>query len=75
MAAEALDVVCLPRNAAAEEARKAGAALGKLKGEARCWCWPAQVRRPVELTLGVVLRAYAFTAHKTERPRRAARSP
>jgi len=66
MAARALDVVCLPRNAGAEDTRRAGAALGKLKGEAPLLVLAGQVRRPVDLTLGAVLRSYEFTAHKTE---------
>jgi leucyl aminopeptidase len=66
MAARALDVVCLPRNAGAEDARKAGAALGKAKGEAALLVLAGSLRRGAELVTGAVLRAYAFTAHKTE---------
>ena len=66
MAARALDVLCLPRNAGVEEARKAGAALGKAKGDAALLVLAGPVRRAGELALGIALRAYAFTAHKTE---------
>ena len=66
MAAEALDVVCLPRNASVAEARKAGAALGAAKGDAAVLVMAGSVRRAGELALGLMLRAYAFTAHKTD---------
>ena len=66
MVAEALDVVCLPRSATVEEARKAGVALGKVKGDAALLVLAGPLRRVAELALGVALRAYAFTARKTE---------
>ena len=65
MAAEALDVLCLPRGAGIEEVRKGGAALGKRKGRAALLALAGQVRRAADLTLGIVLRAYEFDAHKT----------
>ncbi|WP_299850748.1 leucyl aminopeptidase [uncultured Roseovarius sp.] len=65
MAAEALDVICLPRSAKPDEVRKAGVALGKAKGKSALLVLAGQVRRPVDLTLGIVLRAYEFTTHKT----------
>ena len=65
MAAEALDVVCLPRNADTLKTRKAGVALGKLKGDAALLVLAGQVRRAADLAQGIALRAYAFTAHKT----------
>ncbi|WP_120501602.1 leucyl aminopeptidase [Roseovarius sp. EL26] len=65
MEAEALDVVCLPRSASSEEARKAGVALGKLKSDAACLILAGQVRRAMDLVLGLRLRSYAFSAHKT----------
>ena len=68
MGAEAVDVVCLPRNAKAEEARKAGVKLGKAKGEAALLVLAGSLRHPAELVLGAVLRAYSFTSHKTEKP-------
>jgi len=66
MAAEALDVVCLPRRASVTEARKAGAALGKAKGAAALLVMAGPVRHGAELVQGLVLRAYDFTAHKSE---------
>ncbi|WP_397541412.1 leucyl aminopeptidase [Roseovarius salis] len=65
IAAEALDVVCLPRNASAEDTRKAGAALGKLKGEAALLSLAGPVRHAVEFVTGIVLRAYDFNVYKT----------
>jgi leucyl aminopeptidase len=65
MAADAVDVVCLPRRATVEEARKAGVALGKAKGDGALLLMAGSLRRVAELALGVALRAYAFTARKT----------
>ena len=65
MAADAIDVVCLPRRASVEEARKAGVALGKVKGDGALLLMAGSLRRVGELALGVALRAYAFTARKT----------
>ncbi|WP_272008424.1 leucyl aminopeptidase [Roseovarius sp. ZX-A-9] len=67
LAAEAVDIVCVERGAKPDEARKAGVALGKLKGTAPLLVLAGQTRRPVDLALGVVLRAYDFTAHKTKK--------
>ena len=66
MMAEALDVVCLERGGKPDEVRKAGVALGKAKGSLALLVLAGQVRRPVDLTLGIVLRAYEFRAHKTD---------
>ncbi len=65
MAVDALDVVCLPRAAKTEDFRAAGVSLGRAKGDAALLVLAGQVRKPAELTLGIVLRAYSFTAHKT----------
>lgn len=71
MAAEALDVVCLPRRASVAEARKAGAALGKAKDAAALLVMAGSMRRMSDILLGLVLRDYAFTAHKTEAAKQA----
>ncbi|WP_281967966.1 leucyl aminopeptidase [Roseovarius nanhaiticus] len=63
--AEAVDILCLERNAKEIEARKAGAALGKLLDKGGMTVLAAQQRRPVDLMLGLILRAYSFTARKT----------
>ncbi len=65
LAAEALDVVCLPRNASITETRRAGAALGRAKGDKAVLVLGGSLRRPGELVLGLVLRAYEFVTHKT----------
>ena len=65
MDADALDVICLSRSAKSDEVRKAGVALGRAKGKSEMLVLAGQVRRPVDLTLGILLRAYEFTAHKT----------
>ncbi|MEM6589048.1 MAG: leucyl aminopeptidase [Pseudomonadota bacterium] len=62
MAATALDIVSLPTG---EAARKAGAALGKVKGDAAQLVLFMDRDGGEELALGLMLRAYAFTDHKT----------
>ncbi|MEO0752399.1 MAG: leucyl aminopeptidase [Pseudomonadota bacterium] len=65
MAAEALDIVYLPGPINAAETRKAGAALGKAKGDAaQLLVFLSRVHAD-ELALGLMLRAYAFNQHKT----------
>lgn len=63
--AEAIDVLCVERSAKPDEARKAGAALGKLLGEKGLTVLAASQRRAVDLMLGIALRAYSFNARKT----------
>jgi len=67
LAAKALDVVCLERNADALTARKAGVALGKLKEREPMLILASQLRRPVDVAQGIALRAYAFDDHKSDR--------
>lgn len=65
LAAEAVQLVRLPRGADAALARKAGAAIGARmgKGEVTVVCG---ARCPVsELTLGLALRGYEFSAYKS----------
>ncbi|KIC48930.1 leucyl aminopeptidase [Tateyamaria sp. ANG-S1] len=66
MAAEALDVVCLARNHAVEDARKAGSALGKLRGGKAVLLAADGARRVAEVAFGLVMRDYDFSAHKTD---------
>ncbi len=63
--AEALDVLCIERGAKPVEARKAGAALGKLMEDKNLLVLAASQRRPTDLMQGIALRAYSFTARKT----------
>ncbi len=47
-------------------ARKAGAAIGKALGAVGArWCWPRRIPSAAEISFGLALRAYDFTAHKT----------
>ena len=66
MAAEALDVLVLPNRPTALEARKAGAALGKLKGKHALVVSTGSRPRAEELAMGIALRAYNFDAHKSD---------
>jgi leucyl aminopeptidase len=65
MAADAIEVVCLPRNASVEKARAAGAALGRQRGKANLLVATGPARRVAHLVLGAVLRDYQFRDHKT----------
>src|SRR6056297_2999567 len=60
LAAQALDVVVLPRNAGVEDSRRAGVALGRAKGSASLTILGGTLKRPAEVTQGAVLRAYDF---------------
>lgn len=64
--AKSLLVVCLERGANPVETRKAGAALGRAKGDEALLVLASQVRRTGELAQGIILRDYAFTARKSE---------
>ncbi|WP_299374647.1 leucyl aminopeptidase [uncultured Tateyamaria sp.] len=66
MAAQAVDVICLPRNHSVEEARKAGAALGKARGGKALLLAADGARRVAEIVFGLVMRDYDFAAHKTD---------
>ncbi len=66
MAAEALDVICLGGAPKQAELRKAGVGLGKAKGKSALLILAGALRKPEELALGTLLRAYDFTAHKSD---------
>ncbi|EEE37362.1 cytosol aminopeptidase [Rhodobacteraceae bacterium KLH11] len=66
MAAEALDILVLPRRPDHSEARKAGAKLVKLAVGKRVLVMAANQVRVEELALGMALRAYDFDVHKTK---------
>ncbi|AJE47372.1 leucyl aminopeptidase [Celeribacter indicus] len=68
MAAEALHVVKLPNQAGADLARGAGAALGAALGKEGALVLPGGLKRVADLALGLALRAYRFTDHKSEGP-------
>ncbi len=65
MAATAVDVICLPRNHSVDEARKAGAALAKLRGTGDMLLAVDNARLVAEITFGFAMRDYTFSAHKT----------
>ena len=63
--ATALMVLSLPRRPSAEEARKAGATLAKFKGSDPLTVAAGGTARVADLSLGLALRGYDFTTHKT----------
>ncbi|PWK60437.1 leucyl aminopeptidase [Roseicyclus mahoneyensis] len=63
--AKALLIAKLPRRPSSEEARKAGAALAKFKGAEALTLATGGTTRLADLALGLVLRSYDFTDHKT----------
>ncbi|QBX99979.1 leucyl aminopeptidase [Rhodophyticola sp. CCM32] len=63
--ANALLVVKLPRRPSVEMARKAGASLAKFKGDDPLLVTAGNITRIDQMALGLALRAYSFTAHKT----------
>lgn len=66
LAAQALDILCLPRNPSVAEARKAGAGLAKSRdGKALLFAGDG-VRRVAEIAFGLVMRDYDFSDHKTD---------
>ncbi|MCM2561210.1 leucyl aminopeptidase [Lutimaribacter sp. EGI FJ00015] len=65
MAAEALDVVCLPRRPSVDEARRAGVALAKAQDGAALTVLAGSSGRVEHLALGLALRAYDFADHRT----------
>ncbi|WP_417524128.1 leucyl aminopeptidase [Marinovum sp.] len=67
MAADALDVVKLPRRPDVVTARKAGAALAKARGEADLLLLAGGRAKITDLAMGIALRGYEFADHKTGR--------
>ncbi|TNF64228.1 MAG: leucyl aminopeptidase [Rhodobacteraceae bacterium] len=65
LAAEALSLVVLPPRPQPIEARKAGAALGKVKARLGLSVFCGGRPRMAQLALGIALRDYGFDAHKT----------
>ncbi len=72
MAAEALDILVLPRRPDAAEARKAGAKLAKLSDNRDILVMAGNQVRSEELALGIALRSYDFDAHKSKKSERSA---
>ncbi|MEL6620671.1 MAG: leucyl aminopeptidase, partial [Pseudomonadota bacterium] len=65
MTAEAVDVICLARNHSVADARKAGAALAKLRGSGPVLLALDSARRAPEIIFGFAMRDYRFDTHKT----------
>ena len=68
--AEALMLVHLPRKVDASVARKAGAAIGRALGPVGTLVLAENHPMAAELSFGLALRAYEFTAHKSADPAR-----
>ncbi len=60
LAATAVQIVRLDRNASVYEARRAGAAIGSAAGDGPVTVLAGALRRPEELALGMALRAYDY---------------
>lgn len=65
LAAEAVQVVKLPARTDALTARKAGGAIGARLGKAGVVVLAGAHRRAADVSLGLALRAYDFTTHKS----------
>ena len=63
--ADAVQVVKLDRRADVATARKAGSAVGAKLHKTATLVIAENIQRAADLSLGLVLRAYQFTAHKT----------
>lgn len=71
LAAEAVEVVHLPKNADQAAMRKAGATLAKRRGRADILVMGGGQRRVAQLAYGLAMRDYGFDAHKSEAKPRA----
>ncbi len=65
VAAEAVDVVILPRRCSVEDARKAGAGLGKVRGNSALTVLAGTNPKAAEIAFGIAMRDYGFDDHKT----------
>lgn len=66
MAAEAVDVICLDKRASIEENRAAGVALAKARGKVAVLVCAGNNNKAAQIVLGLALRDYEFTDHKTD---------
>ncbi len=66
LAAEAVQIIRLPRRASVADARKAGAAVGRSLGASGALVLAEGHARAAEISLGLALRAYDFAPHKTD---------
>jgi len=65
LAADALQLIRLPRRAAVAEARKAGAAIGRALDDRPLLVLAEGHQRAADISFGLAMRAYDFTPHKT----------
>ena len=65
MAADAVDVLCVPRNASLAKARAAGASVGRQRGKADVLFAAGNSKWAAQVLLAIVLRDYTFRDHKT----------
>ncbi len=65
LVAEAVQLVPLPRRATVEQARKAGAAIGRSLGQGPTTVFAESHPQAAEVSFGLAMRAYDFTPHKT----------
>jgi leucyl aminopeptidase len=74
VAVEAVDVVILPRRCSIEDARKAGAGLGKVRGKKPLTVFAGNHPKAAEIAFGIAMRDYGFDDHKTEEAQEDARA-
>ncbi|MEC3860639.1 leucyl aminopeptidase [Mesobacterium sp. TK19101] len=67
LAADALHIICLPRRPTVIEARKAGAMLAKAAGKSALTLLCGTLKRAEDLAMGLALRSYDFTDHKSDK--------
>jgi leucyl aminopeptidase len=65
LAAEAVQLVRLPKKSDQAEARKAGAAIGRSHGSAGTLVLAESHARAADISFGLAMRAYDFSVHKT----------
>jgi leucyl aminopeptidase len=65
MAAEAVDVLCVPRRATLDKVRSAGAVVGRLRGKASVLVAAGNSKWTSQIVMGLVLRDYRFQDHMT----------
>jgi leucyl aminopeptidase len=65
MAADAVDIVRLSRRANVDEARAAGAALAKVRGDADLMLVAGNAKYAAQIAFGLAMRDYSFVEHKT----------
>jgi len=75
LSAEAVQVVRLGRRPTAEDARRAGAAIARSRGRAPLLILAGALPRVPDIAFGLALRAYRFTAHRTQEDEDAEAAP